>query len=270
MSTAVTLNISQEFFNAKGIMEYLPGFSDSIRKFLHDAQLRRDTPIPSLGVKPIVKEIQSVNYATARNWRVYVPAGMTSAYLDYLETLHKAVAITARLNDDVLRPFNLWLSMKLANPDTLQNLRDGKEIRDFRPHNLTGVSDELGKHFKRGSNVNQRPYGEVVRRHADLGEALEKTNALNNQFALVDRKKLLSMVEEITDKLDKLHARVEEDATVYEVSEVSLKTLAALCRTMAEEVEFYSMVGFQLKAVTVALEDTSEQLKKLAKQDRRR
>ena len=260
-----SLNISQEFFNPEGLISRLPEVTKTLRDFTQNYLENRFKQFPQLSGKWAQKNLVEIPYGNARELRVYIPVGLNTTYLEYLSTLTEAVDITTRLVDDVLAPFDRWISMRLSDPSSLNSLRNASDLRQFKSHNLDVINAKLADHFQTQGISNTTRYKNVFKRHADYLTTMEVTNELNVKFFANDRKKLMGLVENINTNLDKLYDRVQEHTTEYTVSDKSLKILSELCFTMAREVEFYSVVGYRLSAVVHALEETEEFLKKATK-----
>ena len=269
MTTENTLAVSQEFLLPKNLKENIPTFVENVRSFLKGSDgftVDLAKPIKS---RPIKKKLDAVSYADLREVQVFVPAGLTSSYLDYLTVLDKAVAITEGLQEKILNPFARWLAIGLANPESFKNVRGGSSLRDFEPHNIDKVILELGAAFRKGSSLHQVPMKVAFARNADVHTVLEKANELNERFMKTDRKAVKEKVAEITELLDTLIERVEEAEENYDLSPVSLDLLSKLSFTLAQEVEFYGTVGFQLSSTMVSLHNTVEKLEDAIKKLRR-
>lgn len=260
-----TLTISQELFNPKGLLEKLPDFTKAVREFLTNYRISDTKPFATLSFKPLKGKLDKMPYAQMRAIEVSVPPGLISPYLAYLHDMEDAVEMASRLNDDVLQPFQRWLAVKLTNPEQLANLRSGKEIQGFKPHNVEAMGGKLGKHFKTGSNVSKVPYSKVVQRHRDLEAAVDQINEINSKFMATNRKKIKESITYISGQLDLLFQRIHENPTEYSISDANLRVLSALCRSMAEEIEFYTAVGYQLGGATEALHDTLDTIEKVTR-----
>lgn len=258
------LVVSQEFFSPSKILDNLPSFRDDLRNFFQDREETQNiigsNRVPN--VRGMVRRIQKMSYADLRVIPVQVPPGLQCNYLTYLSALDDAVAINEGLMDNVLGPFARWLAIGLSDPDTLRSLGSGRRIQDFKPHNVDGVSLALGKCFKTGSGVHVRKFGDAFERIADVKEVYESADDLAGRFLKTDRKAVQQKVEEISALLDTLIERMTEDDSEYKPSTVTRDLIAKMSYTLAQEVEFYATVGYQLTSLTVALKETEEMVKR--------
>lgn len=264
MTTEATLTVSQEFLDPSKVVDDLKTFSSNLTKFIGGFRERKVNQFTPLSTRPL-KAFFDVPYTATRPWGVQVPVGLVSTFLEYQASLATAVDVCARLDSEILTPFQSWLALKLANPETLNSMRQERVLNDFTPHRLETLGAELDKHFDIRKGIAKRPYGEVVKRHKDLQTAIETQNELNNTFMATKQRDILNQVMTISDMLEKLYQRIREDETSYEISEASFKALGELTHALAREVEFYSTIGFRLQSMTAALEATTERLKTLAK-----
>lgn len=264
-STPPTLNISQEFFQTTSLFEGLASFSDKLREFFQDkddtANLVGANRVPS--PRGLSRQLKKASYADIRNTTVQVPSGLSVPYLEYLAALDGAVTLTEGLMDDVLGPFARWLAIGLSDPDTLNSMGSGRRIQDFKPHNIDGALITLGECFETGKTQYEQKFGQVFGRNGDVEAVFKQASDLNSRYVKTDRKAVIAKVNEISDHLDRLIARIEEEEENYKVSTVTRDLVAKMSYTLAQEVEFYGSVGYQLMALTVALQETETRLKKV-------
>lgn len=268
MSEASTLNISQEFFAPGKILNNLPKFVESLQNHLTSLSISGDLAKP-LNYRRLDRDISKTPYTDLREVMIYVPAGLGVTYLDYLKVLESAVKVAEGLDKNVLQPFSRWLAIGLANPETFASVKGNSSLKDFNPHNIDRVLMELGDCYSKGSNVHSLPYKNAFARNADLSTAMDLANTLNERFAKTSPKAIREKVQEISEKLDILTTRIEEAEENYDFSPVSIEVLSKLSFTLAQEVEFYGTVGYQVTSTVTALHDTSQKLEDHLKKSKR-
>lgn len=261
MNYESTLVISQEFFDVKNIRQNIPQFVNSLKSFFTSNDNKQKL-VKTPQYSDIKNLVEKTNYANIREVRVFVPAGLTVPYVTYIKELENAVDISEKIMDDVLNPFSRWLGLGISNPDIFKNVRVGRGIEDFNPHNTDGVALDIGKCFKKGGNVNKVPFKQAFFSNAQVKEAYLMVEDLNGRMVTIDRSKVLKKIQEITDLLERLISRMEDKEENYELSEVSLELLSKLSYTVAKEVEFFGFTSYQLTALTTAIIDTNDVLKK--------
>lgn len=251
-----TLTVSQEFLNPEFFRKNMVDFVSSLRTFFE----RRDDIATDIGKVPhyrmVRRSVEKVSYASLRETKVYVPAGLAVNYKTYLAVLEPSIKINEGLLPRILIPFARWLAEAINNPEQLKRV-SASSIRSFDPHNLDKVLEELGECFDKGSNANKVPFKQAFARNADVKEVFEETENLTSRFIAIDRSRVIAKVDEISDNLDVLIARIEEGDEEYNIGGNTEKLLSQLAYTMAREVEFYGSVAYQLTQLTTALNDTS-------------
>tara|TARA_B100000929_G_C15510907_1_gene420348 strand:+ start:5900 stop:6673 length:774 start_codon:yes stop_codon:yes gene_type:complete len=255
-----TLTVSQELPNPQYFRKNMVEFVSSLRTFFE----RRDDLATDIGRVPhyrvVRSRVEKVSYASLRETKVYVPAGLAVNYKTYLAVLEPAIKINEGLLPRILNPFARWLAEALNNPEQLKRI-SASSIRSFEPHNLDKVLEEMGECFDKGSNATKVPFKQAFARNSDVKDVLEDSEKLTSRFIAIDRKQVIAKVDEISDNLDVLIARIEEGDAEYDIGGNVEKLLSQLAYTMAREVEFYGSVAYQLTQLTTALEDTAKAIR---------
>lgn len=253
--------ISQEFFNPANFTKNLPKFVSNLRTVFE----RRDDLTTDLGKVPsyrlVRSKVEKTSYASLRETKVYVPAGLTVNYLTYMKVLDPAIEINELLLKDILNPFSRWLAEALTDPEKLKRVSAASSVRDFAPHDVDGSLEALGECFEKGSNANHIPFKQVFARNTDVKEAFEKAENQTSRFIAIDRKVILRKVDEISDNLEVLIQRIEEEDPDYQIAPRVMDLLSQMSYTLAQEVEFYGSMAFQLTQLTTSLNDTAKILR---------
>ena len=89
---------------------------------------------------------------------------------------------------------------------------------------------------------------------------MTKHNDLVERLASVPREKVLELVEIITDHLETLLKRMDEDPETYVASGVTISDIAKLSFTLAQEVEFYALYTFMVEGLQNSIENAADVL----------
>lgn len=247
----------------KLVANRLPAFFADVKNFVTSLVAEEAPRVQFVESKEVDKAIGRTIYADLRHVTVFVPAGLSVHYLDYIEALGGAVSINARLVKETLAPFNAWLAKMLTNPEGLSAQRAPEALREFVFHDIEGVKKQLAACFKKGAVETEVPFGKVVARNGDWKQAIEKTNDLITAQSAVDVKEVRDLVNSITANLDLLLRRMEEDKDMYRASAVTIDFLSKLCYNLGLEIEFFSVTTYQLKVLEQSLNDSNERLKEI-------
>ena len=254
------LNGSQVF---SAVSRRLPSFFADVKNFVTGLAAEEAPRLNLVDSRKVEKLLAKTNYATLRPVTVYTPIGLKADYLTYLNVLNQAVDISSALIPEILAPFNKWLAIQLTNPSALSSLRSGLDIPDYVVHNISILQKELGKCFSHGGVNSQYTYGEAVARNADWHAADTLINAMVIKRSSIKATEIVRLVEEVTANLDKLLQRINEEPEVYKLSGVTVDTISKICYNMGVEIEFYSVISYQLQAMQVAFADSCERLEKI-------
>lgn len=248
--------------SVEGMVDRLPNFFSDVKLFVGNLfEFSKEQPAGLLESGSQVKWLKGVSYIDIKDKPVYVPPGLTSSYVDVLHALEQGANVVENIGPNVLSPFSVWLAVQLTDPSKLASLRSEHDVRDFKPHALPKVIKEISDCYK-GHGATETTFGKVFARNAEWDYVTNKANSLNERLVGKQVKQLLDAVEGITQNLDILLTRMKEDPVTYRTSASTMKVIATLCTTMAEECEFYSFYRFKLMGVLHALNDSETLLKK--------
>lgn len=247
----------------KLVAHRLPSFFADVKNFVTGIVSEEAPRVQFVEVKEAEKAIGRTIYADLRHVTVYVPAGLNVHYLDYVDALHNAVSVNARMVKETLAPFNAWLAQMLTNPEGLSAQRAPEALRNFIFHDIDSVKKGLAACFKKGSVETEVPFGKIAARNGDWKTIVDKTNDLIQLQSAIDPKEVRDMVNSITANLDTLLRRMEEDKDMYRASAVTVDFLSKLCYNLGLEIEFFSVTAYQLKVLEQALNDSNERLKEI-------
>lgn len=253
--------VSQEFINPKYLRTNISKFIDSLQAYFADTDdLASDIGrVPHYG--KVRRSLEKTSYASMRETKVFIPAGLNVQYKTYLAVLEPSIKINEGLMENLLNPFSRWLADNVNNPEQLKRISHSSTIKDFEPHNLDSALEELGECFDRGGNQNRIPFKDAFSRNGDVKEVLEETERLTSRFIAIPRDQVRRKVDEISDNLDILIERIKEEDPDYEVGEEVEQLMAQMAYTVAREVEFYGTMAYQLTQLTTALQDTVKQIR---------
>lgn len=258
-----TLTVSQEFFSPKEFFSNIPTFLTQLKDFV-SKDTKSSKPVYKLpNYKQIKSKVEKKAPEDLREYKVFIPLGLKVPMYQYINVLEEGVEISEKLLEDVLTPFSRWLALGLTNPSTLRSVRGGINIDKFNPHNIDQVYDSLGKCFEKGSNVINLPFKRVYSNKKDFEDTFNKFDAATSLLFKTERKLVISKIVEITENLEKLMERIKEDEEGYELSNVSTGLLSKLSFTLAQEVEFFGVMHYQMNALNTSLVDTVDTFKKV-------
>lgn len=256
-----TLAMSIEAINLRGsfdsLRQKLPGFFGKLTDFTNGLLPNTELQLDMFNQRKYAELAKKGDYMVLRRRNVMVPKGLQVSYLKHLETLNRNQDAIDYLITETLRPFERHLGTLLSNPDTLKSQRESKIIDKVVIHDIAALRTEMAKDFNKDS-AERRPYGAVIGRQSDWPKITLEFNDLIERAARVSRKEVLSLVELISEHLDKLIQRMETDPETYEATGLKISELAKVSFVMAEEVEFYATQAFMIEQLQASIEASAE------------
>jgi len=205
--------------------------------------------------KVFLHDLGKHNYADVMALSAWQPEGLKVSYLEYAAALEPAVAHCARIMDDVLAPYSAYLAGLVTNLDakySSENITLNYKSMNIGRDLLTST---LGRCFVPGSNKAMTTIAQVIKRNADWPAVFTNTDVLVQTMNRVDRQALKKKINECTELLDRISAKIKREE--FEgVDPNVLQNLADGAYQVASELEFYSVTYYKVLALTEAVNRT--------------
>jgi hypothetical protein len=241
-------------------VEHLPDMVDEANVHFAEAVAANDAELAPIKYSNLAKRLVSLKYTDLMNVPVFTPPGMRGSYLEHLANIEAVEPAVLALRHTVIAPFAVWVNLKLSNPGELNSVNGSLKI----PGMTLPDNEELGKRLMANiapsAHQSKVPYKQVIARNADWPKVEFKLEEINNKLLTTNRKELLREVKDLTDSLDLLITRMKEYPEEYKMSGQTVNLFAKTCYNVGRALELYSIYSYQVRLLTVAVEDTQKQL----------
>lgn len=257
MLVSKNINISQELLNTSKILEGITEFVSEVRNYFSGTT-------SNLGqvanYSKLEGKIKDLPYIDLRELKAFTPTGMQLPMLDYVKVLDEAVRVSNSIIMDILSPFDKFIAEGLNDVEKFSKAGNFKVISKFKPHDIDGITMRLGKCFKKGNNETEVHIKNLYKSNSEMKLVYDKTDDMVAKTLLTSESKVSELTSSIADNLETLITRIEEDPDRYVLSERNKELFAKMVYTVAEEIEFYGVTLYNLKALVTALNNTAESL----------
>ena len=192
------------------------------------------------------------------NFKVIIPEFLDTKMLPYLEMLLKSITELHDVEKDLLIPLDHWVAHMLTDPSYGEKLWVNTVLDYDRVHKLEANKNKLNEYFNsaKGDHTSERPFYEVygsVKELVDCSNEIEKLTALTMKF--LDGK-LTTMVENLSKNLSRLDKKEDVANNLSNINVDKIKPITELVLQAAKELEFLSIILFQIKSVSFCQEET--------------
>jgi hypothetical protein len=239
----------------------LPHFLEDVKKFITSRLNPFSSNITLVDSRKLEARFRTIDYVSASNLGVFVPAGFNGNWLDYIQVLNKSQKVLDNLRDGLLKPFEVYVAQLLNSPEHLRDNSIMPQLARYKSPDFKGLDKEFSTFFNKTQST-ESTYGEVVKRHADLPLITRDLNEVNTRFASIDRTVLIKQVTSISDLLGMLINNIKESREEYVVSGTTMKALTDLTFFMAHEVEYYTTHGYFLDTFSLSVKDSYKRLER--------
>lgn len=201
-------------------------------------------------------------YSEMRALAMRTPEGFHGSLAEYGKHLVQTAESLDDLQKDVLDPFGAWLAKGLADPASLRALTNSLRIPGLQAPKINSLKKALEHYFPAKRPADTPIYGEVIKRQGDWAEinaAVKKLHTLyqNGKYPKVGQK-----VQELSELMDVLSRRLNDDKDDFVLSSVTTEQLAKVTYEIAEHIEFYGVLRHRVEEYLHAMADNVELVKK--------
>jgi len=245
---------------AKKLQSYVSG----LKSYIHDVitPMRGENVVGFHPDTRITKKLERVQYGNALELAVFVPPGLKTNWLEYLDALDHSQHLVDDLVQDVLRPAIVFFSEMVGSPEKLTSVIQGNNSAIIdRSSDLSKAKAEISKCFgdtKGGSD--EAKFGDVFGRNADWKEANDRLSNLTGQLAKNPPRSVAESTGELTKLMETLLIRMRQDPERYQVSGIRAKDLSDIAYNLGLEMEFYAAHFYMVQVAVVAMTDTAKRL----------
>lgn len=176
-------------------------------------------------------------------------AGLNVAPMVYADTLRKASKITTSLDKDLIRPATMLIGRYINNPEELANAsRSDAFSYDSDSYE---IRNELAKHLSGDTTVTTKPWGELYESMSNMEQVVKVINEASTEHHKLPAKLVIKFTNDLGKQVQRLIKLVQSlEADGKPVAATTTGAISNLVMMVAREVEFYSVVSFQIETMS--------------------
>lgn len=241
----------------------LPEFVADVKSFVYNLFDTVPQQASLIDTHTTEKAIAKSNYVALSELLIFVPQGMNKEYLTYIHALNSSQHVVDDLLPNVLNPSISWLGKLLAQPESMGSMRS--QLTGIVTHPLDKVNKEIADCFSKHDSLSKVAYGTAFKRNSDFIESIKEINHIQEKLLKTPRQDVMNAVNQITELLDKLLIRMQQQPEVYKPSGVTMQDISKVALALGHEIEFYAAHTFMVRACSESLRETKEKIEQLYK-----
>lgn len=207
--------------------------------------------------KQVDKLLQASNYISISIIEVYVPPGMNSPMVDFLESLNGTQSILNDLSEKILTPVKDYFSKLLGTPETMSSIihNDIVKLLETYESDLQKEMNNTSACYSKHSARNKRPHGSVFKRNTEWNTSCELLTNLNQSFMKYPPSTIADQVNDICMVLDRLSIRMKQSPDVYSPTGIVSNDISDVAMITGKLVEAYAAYSFILQSANACMKD---------------
>jgi hypothetical protein len=163
--------------------------------------------------------------------------GQTATWLEFLTMLEKPMHLVTTINDEILVPFERYISMAMVDPERFSNAtsRAKVDIVNF---------DDMREGFKNtiGGNrhIATRRYRELCARNIDMAEVIRLTRMYQTAAAKTNPRLIADRVKDLRELTTRLSENIKDANQSFRLSSKTIANISEAAFNIAEAVEMYA------------------------------
>ena len=215
--------------------------------------------IPETDYMKANRKIGETPYSTLDAFSIRTPEGVTAPMVDYLRALDHAVDDLLTIRQRLLDPLKKWVGLALTNPGHAEKVWLDKNISyvDIQEH-----KESLREYYDDnvGDDISFASIHKVYPRGDDFRAAGVMMDDLSRESAKILGDDIPKVTEEISELVGRLMVANEDAELMEKTPKASIAKLSISLYHAGLEVEFLSVVLFQVR---IAAEAYKESVKKI-------
>lgn len=227
-------------------------------------RIRPEIKIPLVAYNGVIKDLAGSRFSDIASIKLSAPRGLKGPLLSYTESLFDALVKVENIEEEVLKPFNIWLSLRIASPDTLASAATVTDLRHFKEQDIEGTRAALGKFVDPTGRVDNLKTQDIFENLSQIKPVWDNANALATRYLETNPTKIVKLCQEIAGKIDRVIEAIESgrDESGPKLSAQTATILSGICANMSQAVDLYGNIGILVRELVVACDYQVRELKK--------
>jgi hypothetical protein len=227
-------------------------------------RIRPDAKIPLVAYNSVIKDLAGARFSDISQVKITTPRGLKGGLADYSESLFDALLKVENIENEVLKPFSIWLSLRIASPDTLASAAGVTDLKHFKEQDIEGTRAALSKFVDPTGRVDSLPLQAVYPNLSAIKPTWDNANSLATRYLETNPSKIVKQVREISEKVGRVIDIIEKgtDESTPKLSAQTATILSGICLNMSQAVDLYGQMGILIRELVVACDHQVGELKK--------
>lgn len=192
---------------------------------------------------------------------VPIPEGFIGNYDSYQNSLFSCIEYYEDVTVPMLREFYVTVAAFVTNKDRKLSIKDDVSKYKKTENERSKIIKEVSAHFNKGI-TGRALFHEVFNDFTEFKKVCNDNNTLIKRLDHIDLKRVASQVKKIVDTLD-IAIKSAQNGDYDKASNEALMNLATGTYELAQQVEFFSVTAYRIKALTFAISEAESKVKAL-------
>ena len=192
---------------------------------------------------------------------VPTPEGFIGNIDGYQTSLVFSLDYYEEVTEVLLREFYVTVAAFVTNKDRKLSVKDDTVKYKAYASSRTGLTKDVSSHFTKG-NTGRTLFHDAYGSYGEFMKVCNDNNNLTKRLDQVNLKKVVSQVQKIVDTLD-IAIKSAANGDYDKASNEALMNIANGTYELAQQVEFFAVTAYRIKALTFAIGETEDKIKSL-------
>ena len=207
-----------------------------------------------LGVKDVPED-------TLKKLFIPVPEGFIGKAIEYQASLGFCLDYYDEVTAKSLKEFYVRVAAFITNKDRKLSIKDDSNVFKQNEQSRTTLTKELTTYFNKG-NTGRTLFHDVYDGYGDFKQASKTNGVLIKRLEKYDLKNIANQVKRIVDTLD-LAIKSGKEGSYDKASNEALMGLANGTFELAQQIEFFAVTIYRIKALAFSISETDSKIKAL-------
>lgn len=205
--------------------------------------------------------IEKANYDSIKKVYIEVPEGFVGNFPSYIKDLNQSITFFERVTLTLLETFYVYVSSFVTNKDAKLSLKDNTFMFKENQKHREEIIKNISNHFTT-ANIGKAVLGECFDNNSEITKSIKDTNNLIKRINAHDLSRVQNRVSRLVKALD-IAIEQGKNGGYTTASKESLMNLAQGAFEVAEQVDFFAVTVYRIKALGFSMEQIENKLSKI-------
>lgn len=185
----------------------------------------------------LLEKLPKSRYSDLMNLTLPCVPGQVCTWLELLEALKDPIEMAVNLNDNILIPYEKYVSMAIMDPERFSNATNKVQVQII---DFSAMRDGFKNAIGGNRHVATRKYKDLCARNTDLVDVVRLTRASTDALSKSNPRMVSDRIADLQHLTQQLSENLNDSNQKFRLSSKTIANISEAAYNIAEAVEIYA------------------------------